>query len=295
MIVSGILEVLLWLTLLSLVWLVGWILLAHVRYISYHRRNGLALPRLGPGGWMIFYVRLLVAIVTLSWWFFRGMAQDGLRSPADGKPGKPVLCVHGFHMNDTCMWGLRRALERRGRPTRALFLGWPYRPATSYAEALAPVMIEMRAAFPEEGFDIVAHSMGGLIVRMVLAQRPELAGVVGRIVTLGTPHHGTAFLRTIRHGPVYDMMSRESSLLAELPDFRQTVPDSDVVTVAAVPDLVVYPVDTNHLAGARAFNLRREGHSSLLTHPSAIELVAQMICGDDRSGGTSASPVEIEL
>jgi len=274
---------------------VAWILLAHVRYISYNRRNGLALPRLGAGGWVIFYGRMLAAIVTLSGWFFRGMGQDGLRSPADGETGKPVLCIHGFHMNGTCMWGLRRALERRGRPTRALFLGWPYRPAASYAEELTPVMIEMHAAFPDQGFDIVAHSMGGLIVRMVLAERPELAGAVGRIVTLGTPHHGTAFLRTVRHGPVYEMMSRESAFLAELPDFRQTVPDADVITVAAVPDLVVYPVETNHLSAARAFNYRGEGHSSLLTHPPAIELVAQMICGDDRPGGTPESPVEIEL
>ncbi|MGB6362932.1 MAG: hypothetical protein WBG64_09735 [Thermoanaerobaculia bacterium] len=295
MIISRILTVVLWLVLLFLVWLVAWVSLAHIRYISYHRRQGLARPHLGPGGWLIFYARMLAAMVTLCWWYFRGMSQDGLRPPADGKTGKPVLCVHGFHMNGTCMWGLRRALERRGRPTRALFLGWPYRPATSYAEALAPVMIEMQAAFPEEGFDIVAHSMGGLIVRIVLAERPELAGAVGRVVTLGTPHHGTAFLRTIRHGPVYDMMSRDSPFLAELPDFRQTVPNADVVTLAAEPDLVVYPVDTNHLAGARAFNLRGEGHSSLLTHPPAIELAAQLICGDDRAGGTPENPVEIEL
>jgi hypothetical protein len=86
------------------------------------------------------------------------------------------------------------------------------------------------------------------------------------------------------------MMSRESSFLAELPDFGRTVPDSEVVTVAADPDLVVYPIDTNHLSGARAFNLLGEGHSSLLTHPPAIELVAQMICGD-----APESPVEIEL
>jgi pimeloyl-ACP methyl ester carboxylesterase len=283
------------LVLLSLAWLVGWVSLAHIRYISYHRRHGLAPPRLGLGGWVLFYGRMLTAIVTLCWWYFRGMSRDGLRSPADGTSGKPVLCVHGFHMNGTCMWGLRRALECRGRPTRALFLGWPYRPAASYARELTPVMLEMQAAFPEEGFDIIAHSMGGLIVRMVLAERPELVRSVGRVVTLGTPHHGTAFLRTIRHGPVYEMMSRESSFLADLPDFRQTVPGAEVFTVAADPDLVVYPIDTNHLAGARSFNLRREGHSSLLTHPPSIELVTRMICGDVVPEGTPESPVEIEL
>lgn len=295
MIISRILVVLFWLVLLSLAWLVGWVSLAHIRYVSYHRRQGLGLPRLGVGGWVIFYLRMLAAIAILCWWYFRGMSRDGLRSPPAGKTGRPVLCVHGFHMNGSCMWGIRRALARRGRPTRALFLGWPYRPAASYAEALEPVMVEMQAAHSEEGFDIVAHSMGGLIVRMVLAARPELASAIGRIVTLGTPHHGTAFLRTIRHGPVYDMMSRDSPFLAKLPDFRQTAPESEVVTVAADPDLVVYPIETNHLSGSRAFNLRREGHSSLLTHSPAVELVAGMICGDDLSGGTPGSLVEMEL
>ncbi|MCF6523810.1 triacylglycerol lipase [Streptomyces sp. JJ36] len=50
---------------------------------------------------------------------------------------------------------------------------------------------------PFTGVDIVAHSMGGLVVRSALRQLKEAgkdpAELVHRIVTLGTPHRGIAF------------------------------------------------------------------------------------------------------
>jgi triacylglycerol lipase len=38
---------------------------------------------------------------------------------------------------------------------------------------------------------IIAHSMGGLDARMVIAEEPELAKRVTCLTTIGTPHHGT--------------------------------------------------------------------------------------------------------
>jgi triacylglycerol lipase len=38
---------------------------------------------------------------------------------------------------------------------------------------------------------IIAHSMGGLDARMVIADHPELATRVSCLTTVGTPHHGT--------------------------------------------------------------------------------------------------------
>ena len=38
---------------------------------------------------------------------------------------------------------------------------------------------------------LVAHSMGGLVVRAALMRHPELWGMVGRIVFLATPHYGS--------------------------------------------------------------------------------------------------------
>jgi pimeloyl-ACP methyl ester carboxylesterase/Mg-chelatase subunit ChlD len=40
-------------------------------------------------------------------------------------------------------------------------------------------------------FDIVAHSMGGLLTRYYLQQHPDVRKKVRRVITIGTPHHGS--------------------------------------------------------------------------------------------------------
>lgn len=48
---------------------------------------------------------------------------------------------------------------------------------------------------PEVHF--VCHSLGGLVVRHLLAREPDLP--VGRVVTLGTPHTGSRIARRLAH------------------------------------------------------------------------------------------------
>src|SRR5262249_42112101 len=47
-----------------------------------------------------------------------------------------------------------------------------------------------RNRFGDEDFHIVAHSMGGLIARIMLRDNPEIQGD-GKFVMLGTPNHGS--------------------------------------------------------------------------------------------------------
>ena len=175
------------------------------------------------------------------------------------------------------MWGIRRRLEELGRPTRAVFLGEPYRSADFYAKALARAMRELQRSFEGVGFDVVAHSMGGLITRKVLSEESTLAADARRIVTLGSPHHGTGLLSWIRFGPVYEMMSLESDFIRELPDFRVSAPDAVVTTVATEQDLIVYPLETCFLPGSREVTLNGLGHLGLLTDPEAVEVVAESL------------------
>ena len=44
---------------------------------------------------------------------------------------------------------------------------------------------------------LVAHSLGGLVIRQMLYDMPELADRIGRIVTLGTPHNGSELARRL--------------------------------------------------------------------------------------------------
>lgn len=77
-----------------------------------------------------------------------------------------------------------------------------------YGEGLVKLIdiVEAAAVERNEGFrgvDIVAHSMGGLVVRAALGllherENGSAPGKVHRIVTLGTPHRGIAFQRAPR-------------------------------------------------------------------------------------------------
>jgi triacylglycerol lipase len=136
---------------------------------------------------------------------------------------------------------------------------------------LTRAMREMADRSPAEGFEIVAHSIGGVMTREVLRRNPDLARSVHRIVTLGSPHHGTAVVRWMRFGPIHAMLSLDSNYLRGLPDFRTLAPHAAVTTLATQHDLVVYPVTVSHLEGAHPVTLNKVSHLGLLTESTALD------------------------
>lgn len=247
---------------------VFWAGLSQIRFFCFFRRQTRQPPSLGAIGWWRFYRDTLFGAYRLLWWFFRAAFRAGLRSPA-AVTGRPVLCVHGLFMNSSSMWGLRRRLEALGRPTRGVFMGVPFPTPLRYAEPLTKVMQDMAERFPDQGFDIVAHSIGGVMTREVLRRHPELANAIGCIVTLGSPHRGTAALRWMRFGAIYRILNRQSTWLATLPDLRAVAPGVPTVTIASWHDLVVYPVEVALLDGSHHSILTAVSHLGLLTDERA--------------------------
>ena len=248
-----------------------WACFSQLRFLSYFRNREDRPPPLGFAGWITFFWRTLKGAFVLLWWTLRAAFRSGLRQPKGVVTGRPVLCVHGLFLNDTTMWGIRQRLRSLGRPTRAVFMGLPIPTPRTYSEPLTRVMREMAARFPDEGFEIVAHSIGGVMTREVLTRNPELATSVHRIVTLGSPHHGTAVVRWIHFGPIYKMLALDSDYLKGLADFRTLAPCADVTTLATQHDLVVYPVWTSFLEGALRVTMSEVSHLGLLTEPRALD------------------------
>lgn len=67
---------------------------------------------------------------------------------------------------------------------------------------------------------IVAHSLGGLLVRHLLARHPD--DVTGRIVTLGTPHQGSRVAAKLRHSKIGSLLLGKSAeiLIEKLPAYQ---------------------------------------------------------------------------
>ena len=235
-------------------WLAG----AHVRRGRYRARHG--VPDDVP---LASFVREWASVYVVGWWTLRARFSDGYRSPPN-PTGRPVLCIHGLWADGTTMWGIRRSLEAAGRPTGALWLGFSGRRVAGYAPRVQAAMHALLAR-SDDGIDIVAHSMGGVVVRFVLAQDEVLARGVRRVVTLGSPHQGTASLRGFL--PVAEIadLSQDSAFVRGLP----ALSPGQWTTVSALDDVIVYPVGTVHLPGARQVDVPAIGHVGLVVHKEA--------------------------
>lgn len=254
-----------------------WLPLTHLAFSLYHQRQGIELAPMGLGPTLRYYWRALVANVAMAWWTLRAAGQGGLRRPAGEVSGPPVLCVHGFLRNGTCMWGIRRALERRGRPTRAVSMGWPLKPVGRYVPPVAAALRELERSHPGEPIDVVAHSLGGVVLRLTLAEHPDLAAAVGRIITLGSPHHGTGAAYRTPLAPETRHLQPGSADLDDLPDFAASAPSAEVITIAAERDFIVFPRSTAHLPGSRAVDFPGVSHPGLVTEREVIDYVVEAL------------------
>jgi pimeloyl-ACP methyl ester carboxylesterase len=253
--------------------LMAWIGFGYRRFRAYHRFKELETAPLPLGALLRYTAAEGGAMLTLAWWHVRAAFADALRTPRE-VTGPPVLCIHGITQNGSNLWGIRRALERRGRPTRAVSMGRFGLPMRAYVRRVAAVLRDLATTSPDGTVDVVAHSLGGVVLRLAVADDPTLGACLGNVVTLGTPHAGTASTRGLPLRPIREL-GRRSEVIGGL----APLPARALTTIAGDPDFVVYPRSTSHVEGARAVDLPGVGHAGLLTRRASIDAVVVAICG----------------
>ncbi|MFJ8136723.1 esterase/lipase family protein [Streptomyces sp. NPDC096013] len=140
--------------------------------------------------------------------------EDATRLPTEAKP--PVVLLHGFIDNRSVFVLLRRSLAQHGhRQVESL----NYSPLTcdirTAAELLGRHIEEICERTGSREVDIVGHSLGGLIARYY-AQRLGGDLRVRTLVTLGTPHSGTAVAPLANAHPIVRQMRPGSPVIEEL-------------------------------------------------------------------------------
>lgn len=261
----------------SLLGVAAFVLANFARFVAYLRYK--RLPRPAPaGGLLSGLARETLAVVHILLARARPSRSGTDRAAPAHLDGRPVLFVHGYFGAAPDFRALRRAVEARGRPSYAIGLGSLHAPIESSARVLTEHVMRLVERYRErDGLDIVAHSMGGLVVRRALMDHPELAARVKTLVTLGTPHAGTAATRGAVVGANVKQMRRRSPFLAELSPVEQLCPGARVVTVDAELDAIVYPRETCHLPCAEQVSLPGVGHAGLLVHRRAKEAVVRAL------------------
>jgi pimeloyl-ACP methyl ester carboxylesterase len=190
-----------------------------------------------------------------------------LRDPAPAQHAMPVLLLHGVLCNAGVWLRLARYLrERRVSSLYSLSYGPPLASIESFADQLAGKIDAIVAATGARHVMVVAHSMGGLVTRAYI--RKHGSGKLARVLTIGTPHHGSmhawfcpgASLREMRPG---------SAWLAAL-NRERVDPSLRVVSLWSWHDSMVAPQTSSELPGAVDVALVGIGHNALLGEPEVL-------------------------
>lgn len=168
------------------------------------------------------------------------------------RPG-PVLLVPGYGGSERSLAPLADALRDAGRDVTVVAL--PDRaqgPLDDQADALAAAVTAVRGRTGAAAVDLVGYSAGGVVARLYVLEHGG-AGQVRRLVTLGSPHHGTevATLGSLVPGTcptACQELAPDSAVLARLD--REPLPAGLVaLSLWSRDDEVVVPPTSSVLTG----------------------------------------------
>lgn len=184
-------------------------------------------------------------------------------------PG-PVLLVPGYGGATSSLQSLADELAAAGRDATVVRLpGNGTGDLRGSAAALDTAVSDALERTGDETVDLVGYSAGGVVARLWVADGN--AGIVRRVLTLGSPHHGTS-LADLAGGvapsqcPVgCRQLGTDSDVLAALNAGDETPEGPTWVSVWTAQDETVTPPDSARLKGA-------------------VNVTVQSVCADARVG-----------
>ena len=198
-------------------------------------------------------------------------ARPGLRVHA-GASAPPVLLLHGYGCNSGYWAHLAPMLDAAHISHATLDLA----PVTASIDAYVPLVEQgvgaLLAATGAEHVVIVAHSMGGLVARAWM--RAHGVDHVARVITLGTPHHGTS-LASFGVGANAMQMRRNGEWLRDLAASETAATRALITSIFTHHDNIVAPQTSSELEGARNMAFGGVGHVALGANKRILAAVMQ--------------------
>jgi triacylglycerol esterase/lipase EstA (alpha/beta hydrolase family) len=214
------------------------------------------------------------SMLVTSWHVPRGCARMTIH-PDSAYP--PVLLVHGYGCNSGYWAHLAPLLDREGISHAGIDLEPVAGSIDDYAPLIEARVRELCAATGAARIAIVAHSMGGLAARAWMRAYGRAGSArVARLITLGTPHHGTALAR---FGPGANavQMRQDSPWLRALAESETRDVRARIVSLYTHHDNIVAPQDSSVLPGARNVAFGGVGHVALGSNPRVLAEVLRVL------------------
>lgn len=242
-------------------------------------------------GWwqacMLFLTEFKATMISSSWTMpFHSFSK---RIPQDPE-GLPVLLIHGYGCNSGYWRSMSKALTRAKIAHYAVDM----EPVIGGIDEYVPIIhAAIERICDETGYDkiiLVGHSMGGLVARAYL--RAHGNERIAKVITLGTPHHGTGLAHfgvglntqqmrwtaTEQEGLASDWLRELAT--GEGPDTYRLF-----VSIYSHHDNIISPQTSSHLDGAKNIELNGVGHVALGFDP----VVQAMVIREVRDASSAAA------
>lgn len=224
----------------------------------------------------LFWEEFSASMLQSSWTMPRASACTRIH-PASIAP--PVLLLHGYGCNSGYWSHLAPRLDAAGISHATVDLEPLMGDIDGYAPLVERAVEELCAATGAGKLVIVAHSMGGLVARAWM--RACGTGRVARVITLGTPHHGTCLAA---FGLGLNAAQMRRTLQGEPPEcawLRQLAQGEDAAARALVTsifshqDNIISPQTSSELPGARNIAFGGVGHVALGRNQRVLDAVME--------------------
>ena len=190
--------------------------------------------------------------------------------PLDDDGDRPLVFIHGLGGRPGNFLGLKTYFASRGR-TRSYVVDFGNAASIEVmAEHLASVIDEIiRCNDLADGatIDLVAHSMGGLVGRLLLDEE-RYRERVANLVTLGTPHRGSHLARLAATRSVLDL--RPGSAVLQTLDEQNFWGEEDTPDLTAFwsrSDTVVLPAESARFEQGQSIEIVGSTHYGYLIDP----------------------------
>lgn len=194
----------------------------------------------------------------------------------------PVLLVHGYGCNSGYWHPMSKALVAARITHHAVDLEPIGGSIDEYVPRIHDAVEQLCREHGTDTIVIVAHSMGGLAARAYL--RDHGCRRVAKVITLGTPHRGTALARFgFGHNTrqmlwsVGEQEGLSSDWLRDLATRENKSVYKKFVSIYSHHDNIIAPQTSSHLLGARNIAHAGIGHVELAFHPAIQAEVVEEI------------------
>jgi triacylglycerol lipase len=187
----------------------------------------------------------------------------------------PVLLVHGIWKSGAAFGRMARHLRDHGFEVHALDLV-PNDGGAPIEELGAQVAAYIECHFPAGApLDLVGFSMGGVVSRHYVQR---LGGIerVRRLITISSPHHGTATAYLSRK-PGGIQLRPNSAFLTELNRDVAMLERIDVSSIYTPLDLMILPARSSRLPLGYAVAVAAPLHALMLHDPRAMRAVTEAL------------------